>query len=383
MGSHRDNMTLRGENSKVATAPAENEDAALVGSFVNADAPERAMLLTDGENFNFATEGDRVEAMRGYFDAGELHSRVKLNYASLDDAYRLLAQTIDEAYDRLKRYAEVADEEAYDAYLDAIHEAEREFSYRPSSTLNTDAKIRAYCEQLVASGNEYILKSGDNVAVEIDMTAKLRNPSFETKSTAGWTFTAPLNANISASTAARVYPNTNYNYLTVGADGDYVFNSSYQYANASGERQTLGVGISQQVEGLKPGYYRLEVMLASDEDNEITAFAGDSTLTVKAHSFGKHYFTEAVIDRVKVEAADGETGQLTVGVMAGSWYKADHFRLTYLGSKADEGHISEVGEIAVAPRKAPKGIYTIQGQRIGRITAPGIYIIDGRKVMRR
>ena len=38
--------------------------------------------------------------------------------------------------------------------------------------------------------------------------------------------------------------------------------------------------------------------------------------------------------------------------------------------------------IATPPAKpAPQAIYTLTGQRIARITAPGIYIVDGRKVV--
>jgi hypothetical protein len=121
-------------------------------------------------------------------------------------------------------------------------------------------------------------------------------------------------------------------------------------------------------------------LLASDEGNEMTAFAGDSTVTMRASGFGKHYFTEAVVDRVKVEAGSDGTGVLTVGVKEGSWYKADHFRLTYLGAHVEDGSTLDIHEMAVPSRRSPQGIYTLQGQRIGRITARCIYIITGKKV---
>ena len=112
----------------------------------------------------------------------------------------------------------------------------------------------------------------------------------------------------------------------------------------------------------------------------MTAFAGDSTVTVTASSFGKHYFTEAVVDHVKVEAGADGTGELTVGVKEGAWYKADHFRLTFLGAHETDSSSVDIRETAMSHSHAPLGIYTLQGQRIGRITAPGIYIINGRKV---
>lgn len=374
MTSHRGNVTLRGGQSAVVAAPAANADPALVGTFANMAVPERSMLLVDGENFTFAGENDQAEALRGYFEAGEMHSRMRLGYMPLDAAYALLAQGITDAHDLLDKYAGVADGEATRAFLDAISEAEREFTQR---TFSTEPGIKAYVSQLAELGNDYMLQAGNNTEIEADMTSKLRNPSFEMKSAAGWNLTAPLNPNITASTAARAYQNSNYNYLTVGADGSYVLNNSYQYADGTGEKQTLGVGISQDVDGLAPGYYRLSVLLASDEGNEMTAFAGESSVTVSAHPFGKHYFTEAVVDRVKVD----DTGMLTVGVLPGAWYKADHFRLTYLG-RADDT-VSEIHETVMPRRQVQKGIFTIQGQRVGRITAPGIYIIDGKKVVRR
>ena len=380
MASHRENTTLRGEQTTVVPAPVVNADPSLVGTFIGMAAPERSMLLTDGESFTFAEEGAQVEALRGYFEAGDLHNRLRIGYEPLDVAYLELAQGIEEAYNLLDRYADVADEDAREAYLDAIRKAESEFTHRPSATLTTVAGIRDYVAQLRALGDEYLLQAGNNTPIEVDMTSKLRNPSFELKSTVGWTFTVPLTPNLSASSVARVFQNSNYNYFTVDADGSYILNNSYQYATSTGERQVLGVGISQQVTGLLPGYYRLSVLLASDEDNEMTAFAGDSTVTVRASSFGKHYFTEAVVDRVKVEAGTDGMGELTVGVKEGSWYKADHFRLTYLGAHVEDGSTVDIQEMAVVSRRAPQGIYTLQGQRIGRITAPGIYIINGKKV---
>ncbi len=377
MTSHHDNVTLRGSQTGVVSAPVANADPSLVGTFANMLVPERSMLLADGENFTFAGENDQAEALRGYFEAGDMHSKIRLNYAPLDAAYLLLAQSIAGAHDLLGRYAEVADEAACSDYLSAIREAEYEFTHRSSSSLTTASAIQAYTAQLEEQGNKFVLKAGNNTEIEVDMTSRLTNPSFELKSTVGWTLTAPLNPNVTASTVARALSNTNYNYLTVGADGSYVLNNSYQYADGTGEKQTLGVGISQRVDGLTPGYYRLTVLLASDEGNEITAFAGESSTTVSAHPFGKHYFTEAVVDRVKVEG----TGELTVGVLPGAWYKADHFRLTYLGSTDETA--SDIHEAAVPRRQAQKGIFTLQGQRVSRITAPGIYIIDGKKVVKK
>ena len=40
------------------------------------------------------------------------------------------------------------------------------------------------------------------------------------------------------------------------------------------------------------------------EGHTITLFAGDTTAEVESHPFGRHYFTEAVIDSIAVKAED-------------------------------------------------------------------------------
>ena len=149
-----------------------------------------------------------------------------------------------------------------------------------------------------------------------------------------------------------------------------------------GQKETMGVGISQVVSGLLPGYYRLSAMVTSDEGNTITVFAGDSTTTVTAHEFGKHYLQEAVVDQVAVEASEGEeTGTLIIGIRPGQWYKADHFRLTYVGSPGSNHQADGILTIPATTPPTVRGIYTLQGQRIERANTPGIYIIDGKKVI--
>lgn len=386
MTSHQTNQTLAAttENGStpVSVSPVPNADPALVGTYANIVAPEDAMAPNDNDSQSFAylVDGDQVEALRGYFAAEDITRAFSTNAdLILDPAYRNLALGIEEAYGILEKYRTVVEEEAYEEYLNDIQEAEWLFSNRAGSSLNTAPKVNAYAEELLAKGDAYMRRIVRPGNVEVDFTANIKNPSFEAKTTAGWTLTKPLNTAITSTTAAKVYGNAAYNHFTAYADGDYILSSSYVYVNTEGVRDTLGVGISQEVEGLVPGYYRLTACLASDEGNTISLLAGDSTVTFSAHPFGRHYFNEVVVDSIKVVPGDDGTGTLLIGVAPGKWFKADHFRLTFIGAIEESQDPDIVENVTTRPRPAAKGIYTIQGQRVTRITKPGIYIIDGKK----
>ena len=88
-----------------------------------------------------------------------------------------------------------------------------------------------------------------------------------------------------------------------------------------------------------------------------------------------------MIEGIKVEAAEGEsTGTLTIGIKEGAWYKADDFRLTFVeGLPYDNPTTIEViHSTSLSPQR---GIYTIGGQCLSKVTAPGLYIIDGKKTL--
>ena len=59
------------------------------------------------------------------------------------------------------------------------------------------------------------------------------------------------------------------------------------------------------------------------------------------------------------------------------------FRLAYVSSFADEDDPTAITTISDNTKKlAKKGIYTLQGVKVKEITAPGTYIIDGKKVVK-
>ena len=374
MSSYSGNVTLSAANVVVVAAPVANTDPALVGTFVATTTPAGSQLINDEESQYFVpvSEGADVAAMRGYWNAADLTKTFRAySNVTLDPAYVTLAQSIEQAYEILNKYKNTVSASAYTAYLAEIQEAEKEFSNRAETELTSSRLIKAYAEQLLNDGEEYKKQIADAGNMEIDFTSNIENPSFETKNTKGWT----LGTKEGYTAVGGVYDGTAANnYRAVGLDGTYVFQSLIAAADSS------SVSISQTVEGLTPGYYRLAAKLGTDENSTVTMFAGDSTVTVSGHAFGHLYLTEAVIDSILVKATEGaDTGTLTIGVKEGRWYKADNFTLTYTGAYNDPTAITDI------PSDAPQftiaeGIYTLQGVKVAKITTPGIYIIDGKKV---
>ena len=58
--------------------------------------------------------------------------------------------------------------------------------------------------------------------------------------------------------------------------------------------------------------------------------------------------------------------------------KNRYWRLEYIGTEA--GSLTGIEEV-IGDDSSVKGIYDITGRKIETITAPGIYIVDGKKVL--
>lgn len=384
-----------GEDCDVSASPAENADTAVVGTYVATTAPAGA-FCTDPDDATYFSPSDAafdVAPLRGYFYATDVKRRFRSNTDLLiDPAYLSLAQGIDAARQVLRDYRLVVTDEACDALLDAIADAEAYFTDR---SVTARAEVNDYTGRLLALAEETKTQLRGGIArAELDCTGHIVNPSFEegqsalsaTGSTTGWTIDG---TGVSARSA------TSLNYLGVGADGGYI---AYSYTSG-GE---VGNGISQVVEGLNAGLYRLSAKVGSDAENTITLFAGTRDTAVKAHPFGKYYLTEARIDSVVVKQGE----PLAIGIRTGAWYKADDFRLTFVRSltpdedpTAIDARPSERAGLSVEPvqggiRVAVPGaqlvsVYTPAGTAVYRrvhsgtatIALPrGLYLVGGKKV---
>jgi hypothetical protein len=69
-------------------------------------------------------------------------------------------------------------------------------------------------------------------------------------------------------------------------------------------------------------------------------------------------------------------------VKAGNWYKADDFKLVQISAFQDVAPtaIESISESAEESKAETDEIYTIQGVKISRITSPGLYIVNGKKI---
>lgn len=378
---------LTANDVEVLSSPIENVDPAVVGTYVNAATPAGAFLIGgSGEFFEMVDEGTAYEALRGCFVDEKVTRNFKTySNLTLDPKYIILGQSIQTAYDALEQYSDIVTEAAYQELLDSIMNAEVVFSNMSITKANAVAK---YADSLLVWTEEYKKQlSANNSGAEIDVTSFIVNPSFEAGNLNGWV--------TDNKAVAQVRSASNLFYKGVGSDGEYLL---YNF-NPS---DSTGVSISQTIEGLLSGTYRLSAMLGTAMGKTVTLFAGDEKVTVSAHDFGQFYLNEVVIDNVVV----GDDGTLAIGVEGGAWYKADDFRLVCVElddkgvSDAIVGVADEKPEISVrssdggivvtAQRSTLVTIHSVTGVNVwnnhvhGSTTiqlSSGIYIVNGQKVV--
>lgn len=142
-----------------------------------------------------------------------------------------------------------------------------------------------------------------------DMTGAIVNPSFELGNANGWTY--------AASDDHGAKENSNGNYTMSNNDGKYVFNI-----------WPKGNAISQTIEGLPNGTYKLQAVIATDGGKKVQLNANDKNVQIDAT--GKETGVEG---EVEFEVTDGKATIGAEGVDE-SWYKVDNFRLTLVKAAA-------------------------------------------------
>lgn len=379
------NQYLTSTDAEVVKNPVENVDTAFVGTFINTVVTESSFLLNFEEKqmFSPVEEGAEVEAMRGFFH-DKKNKREFRAYSSivLDPLYLDMGNTISSCYDLLDEYDGILTEEALSMLTDSIRRAEEVFT---GQILESASDIKNYVSNLSAFANN--LKSNvdyESGNVDVDFTDMINNPSFEESGIKGWTTDNKYSSVKNASTPM---------YRGVGANGNNLF---YSINSAD----STGVELSQTVRGLIPGKYTLSAKLCTDKGETVTLFAGDRETTVQSHKFGKFYFTDARIEDIEISEGD----ELTIGVKAGHWYKADDFRLVYNGPTDEiinsvesamgkpELSIKAVdgGITITAPEYETVRIYNASGMHLMNREIegtemihldPGFYIINGSKVV--
>ena len=289
----------------VVANPAENNDTAVKGLFVNTTAPSAAMVPDMNEEQYFSPVGDGYTALafRGYFFDEKVTKAFRANSDILKDpAYASLGQAIEDGRAVLASQSE-------SSLADSLIKAEKIFTLRELNSTQT----KAFTANLLDAIERY--HSQNTGAGVADCTYLITNPSFEDGKTTGW--------DIDNDKAASVKQTTNNYFRGVGADGDYLL---YNCLSAD----STGCKISQTLTELPEGYYQVSAMVGTDEGNCVTLFANDNETIVQAHSFGRYYLTQATTDSIYISKGDS----LTIGIKAGRWYKADDFHLYF--SKADK-----------------------------------------------
>ena len=167
-----------------------------------------------------------------------------------------------------------------------------------------------------------------------DMTVAIVNNSFETGDFTGWTFSATPTGD------TRIANNSAQLYHVDNADGNYVFN----IWNSGSMPE--GYWLQQTIKYLPAGQYRLTALLASDVQNEITLAANDE---VQIFSMTHD---KSIADTCSVVFGLPESTPLVIRVASDTWFKADNFRLEYLGAYSGSVNIqfadAEVKRVCVA-----------------------------------
>lgn len=306
------------------------------------------------QNFSPMNEGDLIAPFVPSLCLPTKKIKVTLN-STVDPAYRKLAGTISDAeqmYAGLHTFIADSMNTRMEALLAEAHTFYSLMDAEKTTSVN-DLK-----KQLEALMEVYPL-CHKVISRPLDYTAYLANPSFETGSKTGW----------KSDGYSSVKTNASLSTIAAGIDGTY-----FIYSNKS----AASTDIYQIVSDLPEGWYRLTALVGTDEGKSVRLFAGDREEQIPASEFGKYYLTEGVVDSIYVDG-----GELTLGIHGSdAWYKADLFKLHYLGSK-ENATIVETPAMSQPARR--EGIWDLQGRRLNNVAEmlPGVvYIVNGRKTMR-
>ena len=189
----------------------------------------------------------------------------------------------------------VTDQKALDAFADAVKNLTSETAKSSEDLEKAKAAVAALIKAQTADG--------------ANMTGAIVNPSFELGNANGWTY--------AASQDHGAKENGDATYTMSNNDGKYVFNI-----------WPTGNAISQTIEGLPNGTYKLQAVIATDGGKKVQLNANDKNVQIDAT--GKETGVEG---EVEFEVTDGKATIGAEGVDE-SWYKVDNFRLTLVKAAA-------------------------------------------------
>lgn len=332
-----------------------------MGTYKAMASADTLLRLTTGSTPYFETTADSlVPAFNGYM-AIEGATRVRPVNLTSDSRYQMLGQEIATARDLLDENLPYVTEEGLATYQDAIQNAEEVLA---AQVLTQTTKIAAQIKLLQTAEKAFLLSLTGTLDHPADYTGYLANPSFEEKSTTGWQVS---NARTAAAKAVG-----SYTYAMLGSDADYLF-----FAGGK-ENESSEAVISQTLTGLPAGSYLVKATLGGREGSLFTLFANEAATPVAAHRFGQYYGVES-----EVMVYLPQDSSLTLGARSDTLFKADNFRLYYLG--ADNVVPDDVKSISIdeSHSTSPLQVMGGTGKIVINATTPStiaLYLPDGRLV---
>ena len=196
----------------------------------------------------------------------------------------------------------------------------------------------------------------------VDMTAAITNPSFEAEDgLSGWTYYKGSDT--------QAADNSNATYTIENADGAKVFNTW------NGSAPEGGFYVSQVINALPAGTYKLTALVASDLGNSISVGAIGSKAGIFYDNVAAMANAKEIGEDVSCIFKLEEGEALTIKVSSQTWFKADNFRLEYYGAEStQEPTIVGVSDIETADAAEITGIYNAAGVKVNA-PVKGINII--------
>jgi len=258
-------------------------------ALANALASGKAVLGNDST----ATQQDIEEATEALIAATTAASASKA-------AYGLVAVAIADADTTIAHNDSLPGKAAYQTAIGTVRTAYNAGSYDA-------AGVELALANLKSAKNLFLFTAA--TAYPFDATFVIANPSFETGNINGWTAT-------SGAGDMGAKPISNATYTMSPVDGSYVFNI---WAGSA-----MNFFVEQEVTGLPDGIYSMKALVASDANNVITVYLNGiekSTTLVTP----KETATEVTLGNIRIK-----NGSAVLGAKSASWFKADHFRLSYV-----------------------------------------------------
>ena len=189
-----------------------------------------------------------------------------------------------------------------------------------ANTITSDADV-AMLKNYIDEAYERAVTESAYTSGDGDMTALIKNASFETGDMTGWTSAGASDVG--------VYPNSNGTYSVDNCEGDYLFNSY------NGDNETTAPYVYQAISGVRNGLYEVKALLTSFENRNVFLIGNHAHTSVKATN--KTTFEEATLlflvddGVIKIGAVGGSGTNYDMYMpTAGCFFKADNFRVRYV-----------------------------------------------------